>query len=220
MTERWGLTIPLEGITLPEHRDLLREAEDLGYTDFWSYEAEVDPFVPLALAATATRRATLGTAIVGAFTRGPAIIAVGAVVREEARVVGKNPDDVEVVCRIFVCPTEDPAMARDAFRRTVTAYLNVPVYRKFHEWLGRAEILREMHDRWDRGDRRGALAAVSDRIVDDLCVIGTPDECRAHIRAYCESGVTVPVLKLINLESDLVRRGAESAAMVRALRPA
>jgi len=333
MTERWGLTIPLEGITLPEHRDLLREAEDLGYTDFWSYEAEVDPFVPLALAATATRRATLGTAIVGAFTRGPAIIAVGAaalaeaapgrfclgigagsnvtverwnggrfgkpltrvtevveavrqaldgqamtlegktlsvsgfrlgrpvparvpvyvaalqermlrqavrisdgviinwlsasdvkrvaaVVREEARAVGKNPDDVEVVCRIFVCPTEDPAMARDAFRRAVTAYLNVPVYRKFHEWLGRAEILREMHDRWDRGDRRGALAAVSDRIVDDLCVIGTPDECRAHIRAYCESGVTVPVLKLINLESDLVRRGAESAAMVRALRPA
>src|SRR5206468_8504704 len=84
MTERWGLTIPLEGITLPEHCDLLREAEDLGYTDFWSYEAEVDPFVPLALAATATRRATLGTAIVGAFTRGPAIIAVGAAALAEA----------------------------------------------------------------------------------------------------------------------------------------
>jgi probable F420-dependent oxidoreductase len=333
MIRRWGLTIPLEGITLADHAALLREAEDLGYTDFWSYEAEVDPFVPLALAAASTRTATLGTAIVGAFTRGPAIIAVGAaamaeaapgrfclgigagsnvtverwnggryekpltrvtevveavrqalegqatnvqgktldvsgfrlgrpvpsrvpiylaalqermlrqavrisdgviinwlsaadvtrvaaVVREEARAVGKDPDAIEIVCRIFVCATDHPVVARDLFRRSVTAYLNVPVYRKFHDWLGRADALHEMHQRWDQGDRRGALAAVPDRIVDALCVIGTPDECRAHVRAYCDNGVTVPVLKLVNLEADLDKRGAESLAMVRALRPA
>src|SRR5262249_11089526 len=74
---------------------------------------------------------------------------VAAVVREEARAAGKDPDSVEIVCRIFVCATDDPATARDVFRRAVTAYLNVPVYRKFHDWLGRTEPLREMHDRWD-----------------------------------------------------------------------
>ena len=78
MIRRWGLTVPLDGISLAEHPSLFREAEALGYTDFWSYEADVDPWAPLTVAALNTERATLGTAIVGAFTRGPGIIALAA----------------------------------------------------------------------------------------------------------------------------------------------
>ena len=36
---RLGMTIPLAGIPLADHRDWLREMIDLGYTDFWSSEA-------------------------------------------------------------------------------------------------------------------------------------------------------------------------------------
>ena len=50
---RLGMTIPLTGIPLHAHRDVLREMVDLGYTDFWSSEAGGhDGFTPLALAAT------------------------------------------------------------------------------------------------------------------------------------------------------------------------
>lgn len=38
MSRRWGLTVPLDGIPLAEHERVYREAEDLGFTDFWSYE--------------------------------------------------------------------------------------------------------------------------------------------------------------------------------------
>src|SRR5439155_337116 len=73
---------------------------------------------------------------------------VVAVVRDEARKVGKDPDTFPIVCRITVCPTmqsgsaggSDPR-AREQFRRAVTAYLNVPVYRRFHQWLGRGQAL-------------------------------------------------------------------------------
>src|SRR5437870_6555949 len=84
MIRRWGLTVPLAGISLAEHERVFREAERLGYTDFWSYEADVDPWVPLALGAAWTTRATLGTAIVGAFSRGPATIAMGAAAMDDA----------------------------------------------------------------------------------------------------------------------------------------
>ncbi len=40
MTDRWGITFPLEGVPLLEHREVLQEAERLGYTDAWT--AEVD----------------------------------------------------------------------------------------------------------------------------------------------------------------------------------
>ena len=36
---RYGMTIPLGGIPLHEHEDWLKEMVDLGYTDFWSSEA-------------------------------------------------------------------------------------------------------------------------------------------------------------------------------------
>src|SRR2546430_8426019 len=84
MTPRWGLPVPLSGIPLAAPEPGFREAEAFGYTDFWSAESDVDPWIVLGLGAAWTTRATLGTAIVGAFTRGPAIIAIGAAAMGEA----------------------------------------------------------------------------------------------------------------------------------------
>ncbi|HMC50903.1 MAG TPA: LLM class F420-dependent oxidoreductase [Solirubrobacterales bacterium] len=73
---RWGLTLPLPGLTLAAHEDLVKQAEAAGYTDFWSGETNgPDGFTPLALSAAWTERARLGTGIVGVFQRGPALLA-------------------------------------------------------------------------------------------------------------------------------------------------
>ena len=75
--QRWGLTLPITGMRLPEHEDVVRRAEAAGYTDFWTGEtAGPDGFTPLTLASTWTRRARLGTGIVGVFQRGPALLAM------------------------------------------------------------------------------------------------------------------------------------------------
>jgi probable F420-dependent oxidoreductase len=76
MGERWGLTLPLPGLTLAAHEELVKRAEAVGYTDFWSGETNgPDGFTPLALSAAWTERARLGTGIVGVFQRGPALLA-------------------------------------------------------------------------------------------------------------------------------------------------
>ena len=76
MAQRWGLTLPLPGLTLAAHEDLVKRAEAAGYTDFWSGETNgPDGFTPLALSAAWTERARLGTGIVGVFQRGPALLA-------------------------------------------------------------------------------------------------------------------------------------------------
>jgi probable F420-dependent oxidoreductase len=70
------LTLPLPGLTLAAHEDLVKRAEAVGYTDFWSGETNgPDGFTPLALSAAWTERARLGTGIVGVFQRGPALLA-------------------------------------------------------------------------------------------------------------------------------------------------
>ena len=53
--KRWSLSVPLDGFTLAEHGALAREAEQLGYTDAWSFEVDgIDCFTPLAAVAVAT----------------------------------------------------------------------------------------------------------------------------------------------------------------------
>jgi probable F420-dependent oxidoreductase len=76
MSQRWGLTLPLPGISLADHEEHIRRAEAIGYTDLWSGEtAGPDGFTPLALSAAWTERMRLGTGIVGVFQRGPALLA-------------------------------------------------------------------------------------------------------------------------------------------------
>ncbi|MQA76707.1 MAG: LLM class flavin-dependent oxidoreductase, partial [Solirubrobacterales bacterium] len=64
------------GVPLPEHPELYRRIESLGYHDLWSAEGPTgtDGFTPLAVAATATERLRLVTGIVNPFTRGPGVL--------------------------------------------------------------------------------------------------------------------------------------------------
>ncbi|MEE9281621.1 MAG: LLM class F420-dependent oxidoreductase [Myxococcota bacterium] len=307
--KRYGMTIPLDGVPLLEHREWIEELETLGYTDLWSSEAIVhDGLTPLALASVWAPSLRLGCAILPVYLRGPALLAMsiaslcqaapgrfvvglgsssnvivqdwngipfekpyqqtrdmarflrsaltGARVSEDyetfsvknfrlipqveeqpriliaalrqgmLRLAGREADgaiinwlsaddvkrvvpyvkeggeDKEIVARIFVCPTPDAEEARERARFAINSYLNVPVYAAFHEWLGRGGALRDMWDRWAKGDRKGALAAIPDEVVDDLVIHGTPEECRAHIQRYVASGVDTPVLSLMPCSVD------------------
>jgi len=66
---------------LPEYA---REAEVLGYDCLWTVETQHDPFLPLAVAASATASIKLGTAIAVAFPRSPMILAYTAWDLQEA----------------------------------------------------------------------------------------------------------------------------------------
>jgi probable F420-dependent oxidoreductase len=85
VASRWGLTLPLPGISLADHAELVKRAEAAGYTDLWSGETNgPDGFTPLTLSAAWTERARLGTGIVGVFQRGPALLAQEAAALADA----------------------------------------------------------------------------------------------------------------------------------------
>ncbi|MEE8558162.1 MAG: LLM class F420-dependent oxidoreductase [Myxococcota bacterium] len=303
---RYGITVPFDGIPLHAHRDVFRELVDLGYTDLWSAESGGnDGFTPLTLAAVWAPEARLGVAIVPAYTRGPATLAMcvasladaapgrfvfglgssskvivedwnatpfdkpyqrtrdtlrflqkalsgekvtetyetfevrnyrlgrrvekvppillGALRSGMLRLAGReadgailnwlSPSDVkqvvplvheagpgkEIAARIFVCPSSDRDAVRALGRRAIAAYLNVPVYAAFHEWLGRGELLNPMWEKWKAGDRRGASESVPDEVIDQLVINGPPEACKEQIQAYVENGVDTPVLAIFPL---------------------
>jgi probable F420-dependent oxidoreductase len=108
----------------------------------------------------------------------------------------------EIVARIFVCPSEDTETVRNMGRFAIAAYLNVPVYAAFHEWLGRGDQLKGMWEAWKGGDRKAALAAIPDSVVDELIVHGSPEACREHVDRYFDNGVTTSSLAVMPFGVD------------------
>jgi probable F420-dependent oxidoreductase len=299
---RWGLTVPLPGLSLREHEAAIKAAEAAGYTDVWSGETQqADGFTPLALAASWTTGMRLGTGVVGVFQRGPALLAMEASAladasdgrfalgigsssnviverwngipfskplskvsetidylrpvlagdrgpggfrlerppRSEVPIIvaalrGKMlamaaekadgaftnflplsglakvveplsdaPDGFELLCRFFCIPgprEQVESLARFMF----ASYATVPVYESFFRWLGHGEAIDEMVTAWNAKERDAALAAAPWELIEDIFILGEPDEMRDRLEQYVAGGITLPILTPITGPDGIV----------------
>jgi len=142
-----------------------------------------------------------------------------AVVREAASTAGRDPASVEITARLMVSIDPVSPEADTHVRRHINGYLNVPVYKAFHKWLGRTESLRGMWEAWDAGDRKGAVAAIPEATVDEVIVRGTAEERNAHVRRYMDAGVDTAFLSFITMETDEAKRRALILQAMREMAP-
>jgi probable F420-dependent oxidoreductase len=82
----------------------------------------------------------------------------------------------------------------EAARRDLFSYAVVDAYANSFSRAGFADEVVEIRERHAKGDREGAVGAVSDRMVDGIDVMGDGDTVRDTVRAYLDAGVEVPVL--------------------------
>jgi probable F420-dependent oxidoreductase len=121
---RFGAIIggPLTGI--PE---AARAVEDLGYESIWTAETGSSAFVAATLAAQATSKAKIGTAIAVAFPRSPAITAMTAVDIDELSggrfILGLGTQVKRVNEQRFSTPFEHPAPKMREYAHAVRAFI-------------------------------------------------------------------------------------------------
>jgi probable F420-dependent oxidoreductase len=73
---RWEVNLPLPGLPLGRHRELVEALPDLGYSGVWTGEGGgIDGLTPLAAAAAWQPRLRVGTGVLPVQTRGPAVLA-------------------------------------------------------------------------------------------------------------------------------------------------
>jgi probable F420-dependent oxidoreductase len=82
----------------------------------------------------------------------------------------------------------------EAARRDLFSYAVVDAYARNFERAGYGDAVAEVRERHAAGDREGALAAVSDEMVDGIDVMGDAGTVRKTVEAYVDAGVQVPVL--------------------------
>jgi probable F420-dependent oxidoreductase len=326
------MTYPLQGVHLSDHRELLQQAEDIGYTDAWTAEVDFnDAFTPMAAFAAWTKNTRIGSAIGGIYNRTPTLLAqtaasiediapgrmvfgigtsspaiverwngvkleqplrrmrdtitfmrqalsgekmamtvgpydvkgfrlsrsvtappifvaalreqmirlgaelgdgiitnyispsdaprIAKIARDAAAKAGKDPESIDVACRIFCILTEDRQAAQMIGRYIVAGYLTTPFYYAFHEWLGRGEALSPMMKAWQAGERQQAVGLVPEGVVDDIFVSGSRAACKEKIRDYVAQGITTPVLQLIPTERDPQGQAEQCKQWLRELAP-
>ena len=81
-------------------------------------------------------------------------------------------------------------------------YVTVETYRAQQQWLGRGELIAEANALWAKGDRKGATAALPDEMVQTGWFVGTPDDCRARLRAYADAGLDTVILSYLEAVCD------------------
>ena len=110
---------------------------------------------------------------------------------------GKQPGEVEIVCRHMMVVSEDKAAARDAFRAGFVGYYATPVYNKFLEWAGYPDAAAEIRAGWAAKDRERTAAALPDELVDEIAIIGSADECRELMRGYIAGGIHTNIVSCV-----------------------
>ncbi len=88
----------------------------------------------------------------------------------------------------------DREAGRTPARRDLFSYVVVDAYARSFERAGFGPEVAAVRERFSVGDRDGALAAVSERMIDAIDVVGDADEVRATIRAYGDAGVDDPIV--------------------------
>ncbi len=126
---------------------------------------------------------------------------ISAIVKD-ARAKNGRDGDPEIVVRLFVCPNPNRDEVLPTAKRAMAAYLNVPVYRAFHEWRGRTDQLSKHWELWAEGKRAESLEAIPDELVDELFVHGSPKQCAKRLEEYRAAGITTPVVSLMPFGID------------------
>jgi len=98
----------------------------------------------------------------------------------------------------------------DLARRDLFSYAVVDSYARNFERAGFGDEVAAVREAHAAGDRAAALAAVSDRMVDAIDVMGDADTVHTTMRSYVDAGVEVPVLMPLPWGADR-RASAELA---------
>ncbi|SRR5579875_30587 len=122
--------------------------------------------------------------------------------RDEAIRHGRKPSDVTVTMGLpaFVHDNLDRAMA--AARRRLAFYGSLPFYNRQMAKAGFEAEAQAAMAAAQRGDRTAAEAAMSDRLLDSMALIGPPSRCLEKLAAFREAGAELPIIRPNEIDQD------------------
>jgi alkanesulfonate monooxygenase SsuD/methylene tetrahydromethanopterin reductase-like flavin-dependent oxidoreductase (luciferase family) len=137
--------------------------------------------------------------------------------RRAATQAGRDPDRLSVSLLIPTFIHEDLPTARRAAREFLVHYARWPHYAKTFAASGYADEMDRVAQAYRVGDVATALTALSDALLDDVVLLGSPSRIREGIDRFARAGVEWITMGPQPVATDSLARQAER--MIAALAP-
>jgi len=193
---------------MPFGRPLTRISETVDFVrpvlagervDGFKLESPPGHEVPIVLAALRGKMLKLAVEKAdGAFTN---FLPLSGLPRVTEQLAGA-PEGFELLCRFFCLPG-DREQVEPLARFMFSSYVTVPVYEAFYRWLGHGDAIDPMVEAWAAKDRQKAAELAPWELIEQMFILGSPEEMKARVREFIAGGITLPVLTPITTPDKL-----------------
>jgi len=115
--------------------------------------------------------------------------------REEATHHGRKPSDIAITMGLTTFLHDDLERAMSVARRRLAFYGSLPFYNRQTARAGFEAEAQATMAAAQRGDKQGVEAAMSERLLDSMALIGPPARCLERLAAFRQAGADWPIIR-------------------------
>jgi len=127
-------------------------------------------------------------------------------VRKGAEEAGKNPAEMEIICKIRCSIAHRYETAREALSHALTYYALADYYRVLLGRMGFAEEVEAMRAAWKSGGFHAARKLITDRLFNGVPMVAatSAQEVVEKIQPFVDAGATRIILPYVAASDDVV----------------
>jgi len=103
---------------------------------------------------------------------------------------------IDTTLQIITCIHEDGEKARNRAKKTLSFYIAVgKIYREFLQSTGYSDEVKIINEEYEKNGLDGLQELISEKMLDDLCIAGTPVTAIKKLNAFRDIGIDLPIIQ-------------------------
>jgi len=108
----------------------------------------------------------------------------------------KNQRKIDTTLQIITCIHNDPEKAIIRAKKTIAFYVSVgKIYREFLALNGFKNETKNIFEEYKKTGLENNHELVPESMINELCISGTPDECKKQLKQFRETGINLPIIQ-------------------------
>ena len=104
--------------------------------------------------------------------------------------------NIDTSLQIITCVNDDSEKAMTRAKKTLAFYISVgKIYREFLASNGFENETKNIFEEYKKTDLINNYELVPESMVNELCIAGTPNECRNQLKQFRETGIDLPIIQ-------------------------
>ena len=108
----------------------------------------------------------------------------------------QNQKKIDSTLQIITCVNDDSEKAIVRAKKTLAFYVSVgKIYREFLASNGFENETKNIFEEYEKNGLESNYELVPESMVSELCIAGTPDECKTQLLQFRETGIDLPIIQ-------------------------